>query len=70
MSGPLEQRTLNDRISEAIRCAGIEWKQQNDPSWRDKPWKDGISVDLDENDVLEALTAGVGKVLAESELWT
>lgn len=67
--GPLESRPLRGHIAEAIRAAGIEWHRSNDPKWRDKPWMDGVSVDLDEDDQLTALTDGVCALLAQSELW-
>lgn len=52
-------QTTIDRLKDLIRCGGIAWKRENDPNWRDNPWKDGILVDLDEDDVLDALAAYV-----------
>lgn len=42
-----EQQT-KDLIAEKIRCAGIDYKRKYDKSWRDKPFIDGIIMDLDE----------------------
>jgi hypothetical protein len=60
-SGPLtiggcQYESLHQRVAEAIRAAGITWLREHDPEWRDKPWMDGISVDLDEDAALSALT--------------
>lgn len=54
--GNVQYESLHQRVAEAIRCAGIEWNRQRNPKWRDKPWHDGIPVDLDEDDELDALT--------------
>lgn len=43
-------QTTRERLAELIRSAGIEWKRANDPHWRDKPWKDGVVIDLDDVD--------------------
>jgi hypothetical protein len=56
-SGGVQYDSLHQRVAEAIRCAGIEWHRDHDPRWRDKPYQDGINVDLDEDDQLDALTA-------------
>jgi len=54
-------QTARDRLKELIHVGGIEYLRAN-PSrtmhsadWRDKPWMDGIAVDLDEDDVLDAI---------------
>lgn len=48
-------QTARQRLTEAIRMGGLNWHRANNPEWRDKPWKDGISVDLDEPDVVEMI---------------
>lgn len=48
--------SLHAYVAEAIRCAGIEWHREHDPEWRDKPWKDGVPIDVDESDELDTLT--------------
>lgn len=50
-------QTTVQRLCDLIRCGGIEWHRRNNPEWRDNPYKDGIVVDLDEDDVLRALAA-------------
>lgn len=51
------QQTTFERLKDLIRRGGIEWHRAHNPEWRDKPWKDGISVDLDEDDVLTFIAA-------------
>lgn len=46
------KQTARERLEEAIRLGGMQWHRENNPNWRDKPWKDGIRVDLDEADVV------------------
>jgi hypothetical protein len=53
------ERPVEEVIAEAIRVGGIAWRREHDPEWRDKPWHDGISVDVDEADVLATLTQSV-----------
>lgn len=35
------------RLAEVLRVGGIAYHREHDKEWRDNPWKDGISVDLD-----------------------
>ena len=49
------KQTARERLAEAVRIGGINWHRANNPRWRDNPFKDGISVDLDENDVVEMI---------------
>jgi hypothetical protein len=58
------KQTARERLAELIRLGGIDWKRDNDPDWRDKPWMDGVMVDLDEPDVVEAIVA---RILAHSD---
>lgn len=58
------QQTARERLAELIRIGGIDWKRENDPDWRDKPWMDGVLVDLDESDVVEAI---VDRILRHSD---
>ncbi len=48
-----------ERLAEALRAAGIAWHREHDPDWRDKPWHDGVLVDLDEDDQATALADAV-----------
>lgn len=58
------RQTARERIAELIRLGGIDWKRGNDPDWRDKPWMDGVLVDLDESDVVEAI---VNRILRHAD---
>lgn len=49
------KQSTRERLIELIRTGGIKWNRENNLSWRDNPWKDGILVDLDEQRVLETL---------------
>ena len=49
------KQTARERLAETIRMGGIRWKEANDLAWRGKPWMDGVLVDLDETDVIEAI---------------
>lgn len=49
-------QTTTERLAELIRAGGIDYKREHDPKWRDKPYKDGIVVDLDESDVVDHIT--------------
>lgn len=53
------QQTARERLKEAIRTGGIRWHMEHDPDWRRRPWYDGIKVDLDEDDVLDAIADAV-----------
>ena len=48
-----------ERLTEALRAAGIAWHREHDPDWRDKPWHDGVLIDLDEDDQATALADAV-----------
>jgi len=52
---PMDDRSPRELMAERLRVAGIAWKRENDPTWRDKPWHDGVLMDLDEDDQLLAL---------------
>lgn len=58
------RQTARERLAELIRLGGMDWKRANDPDWRDKPWMDGVMVDLDEDDVVEAIVA---RILAHAD---
>lgn len=58
------RQTARERLAELIRLGGIDWKRANDPDWRGKPWMDGVLVDVDEDDVVEAI---VSRVLAHAD---
>lgn len=58
------QQTARERLAELIRLGGIDWKRKNDPGWRGKPWMDGVLVDLDESDVVEAI---VNRILSHAD---
>jgi len=32
------RQTARERLAELIRLGGIDWKRENDPDWRGKPW--------------------------------
>ena len=49
------RQTARERLAELIRLGGIDWMRANNPDWRGKPWMDGVLVDLDESDVVEAI---------------
>lgn len=49
------RQSARERLAEAVRIGGINWHRDNNPAWRDNPWKDGIRVDLDEPDVVEMI---------------
>jgi hypothetical protein len=49
------RQTARERLIEAVRIGGMDWHRAHNPEWRDKPWMDGIMVDLDEDDVLAAI---------------
>ena len=53
------RQTARQRLLEAIRLGGINWHREHNPHWRDNPWKDGISVDLEEDSVLEAIADSI-----------
>lgn len=55
------KQNVRQRLAEAIRAGGIDWKKANDPEWRDKPWADGVMVDLDEDDVVEVIVERIFK---------
>jgi hypothetical protein len=44
-----------EQLLERLRIGGIDYHRKHDKQWRDNPWKDGINVDLDEQDVLDHL---------------
>jgi hypothetical protein len=54
-------QTSRERLGELIRAGGIAYLRANpertmhESPWRDKPWTDGIAVDLDESDVVDAI---------------
>lgn len=50
-------------LQEAIRGAGIQWRKKTFPEDRANAWKDGIMVDLDEDDALEMIEARVLQVM-------
>jgi hypothetical protein len=58
------RQTARERLAELIRLGGIDWKRANDPHWRDKPWMDGVMVDVDEDDVVAAI---VDRILAHAD---
>lgn len=58
------QQSARERLAEMIRAGGIDWHRANNPEWRDKPWSDGVIVDLDEADVIEAI---VDRILAGAD---
>jgi len=64
----MSQRTTKELIAEKIRCAGIEYKRKNDPNWRDKPFMDGIIMDLDESDEVAFLADAVFLMLRRDGL--
>lgn len=51
-------QTARERLAELIRAGGISFLRANpertlhEAPWRDKPFMDGIAVDLDESDVM------------------
>lgn len=51
----LGNRSDRERIAELLRTGGIAWHRANDPEWRDKPWHDGVVLDLDEDDQADFL---------------
>lgn len=55
------KQTARERLAELIRLGGIDWERANNPRWRDQPWKDGICLDLDESDMVEALVERIIK---------
>ena len=54
-------QTSRERLGELIRAGGIAFLRANpsrtlhEANWRDKAWMDGIAVDLDESDVIDAI---------------
>ena len=50
-------------IQEAIRRGGAQWRKKVFPDDRGNAWKDGIMVDLDEDDALELIEAEVLEVI-------
>lgn len=58
-------QTTKDRLKELIRLGGIDFLRANpdrtlhEGAWRDKAWMDGIAVDLDEDDVLDAIAESI-----------
>ncbi len=50
MSAPDPVTDVWELLAELLRAGGIEWHRRNDPAWRDKPWTDGVQMDLDEGD--------------------
>ncbi len=50
-------------LQEAIRIAGAQWRKKHFPDDRGNAWKDGIMVDVDEDDALELIEAAVLKVM-------
>ncbi len=51
----LGNRSDRERIAELLRTGGIDWHRTHNPNWRDKPWTDGVPIDLDEDDQCEFL---------------
>ena len=64
----MNEQTTKELIAEKIRCAGIEYKRKNDPDWRDKPFMDGIIMDLDESDEVGYLAEAVFLMLRRDGL--
>lgn len=64
----IENMTRDEKLAEAMRSAGIDWHRKHDRNWRDKPWMDGISMDLDEDEHVAVLIEAVNRVLAEAEI--
>jgi hypothetical protein len=58
------RQTARERLAEAIWMGGCAWKRAHDPDWRGKPWMDGVMVDLDESDVVDAI---VDRILANAD---
>lgn len=55
-------QTARERLAELIRLGGIDWRRDNAPDFREgKTWMDGVMVDLDESDVVEAIVARILK---------
>ena len=56
-------QSSGDRLAELIRAGGIAYLRANptktlhEGDWRDKPFMDGIAVDLDESDVVDFIAA-------------
>lgn len=54
-------QSSREYLCELIRTGGIAFLRANpsrtlhESDWRDKPYMDGIAVDLDETDVVEAI---------------
>ena len=49
------RQTARERLADLIRTGAINWKRSNDPEWRDKPYFDGVVVDLEEAEVVDWL---------------
>jgi hypothetical protein len=58
------KQTARERLAELIRAGGIDWKREHDPGWRDKPWMDGVLIDVDEDDVVKAI---VDRILSHAD---
>ena len=65
-------QTFRELLAERIRAQGIAWHKDHDPDWRDKPWMDGVRIDVDEDDQVEYLVRGVTAVIRDAvgeEFW-
>lgn len=47
------EQTAFDRLKDLIRAGAIDYLRLTDPNWRNNPWKDGVVVDLDEDEALD-----------------
>lgn len=61
-------QTFRELLAERIRAQGIAFNRDHPDlrGWRDKPWMDGVLVDLDEDDEVEYLVRGVLEVIREA----
>lgn len=58
-------QTARERLAELIRLGGLDWRRDHAPDYREgKAWMDGVMVDLDESDVVEAI---VSRILAHAD---
>ncbi len=53
----LGERSDHQRLAELLRTGGIAYHREHNPQWRDEPWKDGVLMDLDEDDQAAFLAA-------------